>query len=140
MSAYILAAEVSMRLTLLAALLAVAGCKSVVVGDWQSDSELANGKRNELSVSSDGSAEATIFATPDNAHDTWVRFEFEADWEQDGDEYDFEMQCEQGQWVGNDFKMECQVIEEEEDGDHKLDCHGEAKWTNYPFDWERGSP
>jgi hypothetical protein len=129
-----------MRLTLVAALLAVAGCKSVVVGDWQSDTELANGRRNELSVSSDGSAEATIFATPDNAHDTWVGFAFEAEWEQDGDEFDFLMECDQGPCDGNDFKMECQVIKEEEDGDEKLDCNGAAKWTNYPFDWERDSP
>jgi hypothetical protein len=127
-----------MRLAFLAAALVLGGCSSPVEGNWQSDTELGNGRRNEMSVSADGTAEATVFATPKDDRGNWVRFEFEAEWQQDGSEFDFDMECKVGPCDGNNFKMECEVIEEEADGDEKLNCAGSVKWQEYPFDWERG--
>lgn len=116
----------------------LAGCSDPVEGDWQSDSELGNGRRNELSVFGDGTAEATIFATPKNEPAVWHRFEFDADWEKNDTEFDFKMDCNVGPCNGDDFDMECKVIKDEADDDaEKLDCTAHDKWAAYPFDWER---
>lgn len=125
-----------MRLTLLAAALVLTGCSAPVIGDWRSDQELGNERHNTLSVYDDLTAEAVIFATPKNDLGYWVRFDYDADWEDLDDEFDFDMECKEGPCEGEDFTMSCQVLESD-DGVEMLDCEGEDRWQDYPFDWER---
>jgi hypothetical protein len=115
-------------------------CSAPVVGNWQSDSELGNGKRNQLAVYDDFTAEATIHATPVNDTNTWIEFRFDAVWQDEGEEFDFEMTCDKGSCTkADEFTMECVAVEED-DGDEMLDCNAGQLWSKYPFDWERVVP
>ncbi len=111
-------------------------CDAPVVGTWESDSKLGNGKRNKLETLSDNTGDATIWATSCKDCDDWVQFEFDVEWEDKGLEFDLKMECDKGPCDGDDFEMECEVIEED-DGDEKMDCKGSGKWKSYPFDWRR---
>ena len=123
------------------ALLLVA-CDAPVVGDWRSDNALTDGSRNTMSVASDLSGTAKFHATPANDTGAWVRFDFdftgqEAD---DGMSWRFKMTCTADSSVpcdADDFKMDCQVIDEGSSAPMKMKCQGSAKWTGYPFDWEQ---
>jgi hypothetical protein len=121
---------------LVLALLGTACSDPPVVGEWQSDKKLGNGSKNQLSVFDDFTGEATVYATPIGAPDQWVKFRFNIDWEDEVDEFDLEMDCRGDACADDDFKMECEVIEED-DGDEKLDCTANKKWSQYPFNWER---
>jgi len=118
------------------------GCGGLpVAGDWESDKKLSNGEKNTLDVYDDFTADAKIYATPTSDPTTWVRFEFDVDWytlETDG-QYRFDLTCSDGPCDGDDFTMECNLIEIESDGAklQKLDCNGESKWDHYPLQWER---
>ena len=58
-------------------------------------------------------------------------------WQDEGETFDFDLNCEKGICTkADEFKMECLAVEED-DGDEKLDCTGDQLWSDYPFDWER---
>lgn len=111
-------------------------CDAPVVGFWESDAKLGNGKRNKLEVRSDLTGDATIWATTCTACTDWTEFKFDVEWEDQGFEFDLEMDCDDGPCDGANFKMECEVIEED-DGTEKMDCKADNSWASYPFDWQR---
>jgi hypothetical protein len=124
---------------LVPAALLLAACDAPVVGDWRSDNQLTDGSRNTMSVDGDLAGTAKFHATPANDTGAWVRFEFdftgkEAD---DGMSWRFSMSCSSGPCNGDDFKMNCQVIDEGSNSPVKMKCTGNARWTGYPFDWEQ---
>jgi len=124
-----------LTLTLLAGCaLASTACSAPVSGKWRSDKTLGNGEKNKLEVFDDNKADATIYAASKSTPDVWVEFDFDADWEDQGTEFDFEMQCDKGPCDGDDFIMECEVIDTD-DGD-KMDCTANNKWSEYVFNWE----
>lgn len=119
-----------------------AGCGSnPVLGEWESDRTLSNGKKNDLDVFEDYTGEAKIYATPLSDPNAWVRFEFDVAWEDFGNgEYEFDLDCVEGPCDSDNFDMDCEVLEvENDDGEklHKLDCEGDRKWADYPLQWER---
>lgn len=118
---------------------AMAGCSSPPVGSWQSDSKLPNGEYNKLVVDGDFIGEAKIYATPANDTTFWVKFKFDVDGAQteEGTAWVFSMNCKSGPCSGDDFKMTCEVISEGADQADKMNCTGNKKWDDYPFDWER---
>lgn len=107
-----------------------------MVGFWESDGKLGNGERNKLEVRSDLTGEAEIWATTCTACNDWVEFKFDVEWEDQGLEFDLDMECDKGPCDGANFKMECEVIEES-DGAEKMDCKGDGSWKGYAFDWQR---
>jgi hypothetical protein len=112
-------------------------CDAPAVGTWESDAKLGNGKRNKLELLSDYTGSATVYATTCTACTDWTDFKFKVEWEEDGAEaVDLDMKCKSGPCDGNDFAMECEVVEEE-DGAEKMDCKANGNWDAYPFDWER---
>ncbi len=120
--------------------LVLGACDAPVVGSWQSDKKLPNGSRNKLTVESDLTGSATIYATPANDHNSWTKFKFDVEGEEanDGYRFDFNMDCKSGGCDGADFKMKCEVIDTtDEDAPDKMDCEGNKRWDDYPFDWER---
>lgn len=132
--------NVFLSIFLLPLLLALAACDNPVVGSWRSDKKLPNGQRNSLTVEDDLSGKATIYATPEYDHTYWVKFKFKFDGKEkdDGYRWDFDMNCSSGPCNGDDFEMECAVYDgDDNDGLDKLNCKGDARWANYPFDWER---
>jgi hypothetical protein len=112
-------------------------CGAPVVGEWESDSKLGNGKRNELTLFDDESGEGTIYATPASDPAAWTTFEFEVEWTDNVDQFDLEMKCDKGPCNGDNFDMECEVIVPDDGTVDKLDCKAEGKWSKYPFDFER---
>jgi hypothetical protein len=127
------------RATFLLALLAAgaAGCASPpVLGVWRSDDKLGNGERNKLVVNEDFTGSATIYATPKGQPQSWQKFKFDVAWEDEVEEFDFKMKCASDACTDADeFTMECQAIEMD-DGAYKMDCDGNKRWADYPFDWE----
>ncbi len=119
----------------LAAFLLV-GCDAPIVGDWRSDKKLGNGERNKLHVWDDYTGQALIYATPTGDPSAWVKFTFDLDWEDETEEFDLHMDCDTGPCDGDDFTMECEVVDEGDDTVLKLNCQGNKKWANYPLDWE----
>jgi hypothetical protein len=126
-----------LRLGFLSCLLLLTACDAPVVGLWESDAKLGNGERNKLEVIDDTTGDAKIWATTCAECADWVRFKFDFDWEDQGLEFDFKMECKDGPCDGADFKMECEVIEEEGTGEEKMDCKGDGDWASYAFDWQR---
>jgi hypothetical protein len=124
------------RLALLACLLPLTACHAPAVGFWESDSKLGNGERNKLQLYDDLGGKAEIWATTCETCNDWVEFKFDVEWEEQGTEFDLDMECSKGNCDGSDFKMECEVIEEDS-GEEKMDCKGDGSWSNYPFDWQR---
>ncbi len=118
-------------------LLLTSACDAPLVGNWESDSKLDNGERNKLEVFGDFTGEAEVWATSCRSCNDWTEFKFDFDWEEDGTEFDLEMDCDDGPCDGADFKLECEVIEEEGSGEEKLDCKGDGLWESYPFDFQR---
>jgi hypothetical protein len=126
---------------LLPAALALAACDAPVVGSWQSDVKLTDGTRNMLAVNSDLSGDAKIHATPANNTLAWVsfRFNFTGTESEDGMSWRFYMSCASstsGPCNGDDFKMDCQVVDEGTGAPIKMECEGNNRWAPYPFDWE----
>jgi hypothetical protein len=115
------------------------GCGSPLVGDWESDKSLPNGEKNEMTILSDGTGDAQVFATPQSQPDNWVEFEFDVDWEQDDEKFDVDMSCKKGPCDSDDFKMSCKVIDEDKGLTYKLECEvtKNARWQTYPFGWEK---
>lgn len=126
-----------LRLGSLALLLSLSACSSPIVGFWESDSKLGNGQRNELDIFDDNTVEAEIYATTCKECEDWVKFKFEGDWEEFDLEFELDLECQEGNCDGADFKMDCEVIEEEGSGEEKMDCKGDGLWENYAFDWQR---
>lgn len=127
-------------LALIAVSLLAAACSNPVEGEWRSDKQLPNEQRNSMTVDSDFSGKATIYATPAFDLGAWAKFKFEFDGEEkdDGYRWDFEMDCKSEQCNGDDFKMKCKVFSGDDNGGlDKLNCTGDGRWTDYPFDWER---
>jgi hypothetical protein len=126
---------------LVPAALALAACGAPVVGSWESDINLTPpppwGTRNKMTVESDLTGEARIYATPSSDHTAWssLKFEFEGQEADDGLSWRFAMSCVNEACNGDDFKMDCQVIDTGADLD-KMKCTGNHKWVAYPFDWE----
>lgn len=127
------------RVTLLGVFLAgsLAACDAPIVGEWRSDKKLGNGERNVLTVASDFTGTAEIFATPASNHALWNKFEFDVEWEDDVEEYDLTMDCDKGPCDKDDFVMECIVIDEENGEVEKLECKAGGEWAKYVFDFER---
>jgi hypothetical protein len=132
-----------MRTTqLIAALLAVmfgAGCASPpLIGYWESDKRLGNDRKNKLEIYEGFTGTAKIYATPANDPNTWILFEFEVVWEDFEVEFALDLDCEEGPCEGkiNNFDMDCEVIEQEDDSE-VMDCDGDKKWKDYPFQWQR---
>jgi hypothetical protein len=123
---------------LLPASLALTGCDAPVVGKWQSDVKLTDGTRNEMTVDSDLLGEAHIHATPATNTVGWVSFNFEftGSESEDGMSWRFKMSCVTGPCNGDDFKMDCQVVDEGTDQPLKMECTANNRWAPYPFDWE----
>jgi hypothetical protein len=118
-------------------LLWLTGCDTPAVGTWESDAKLGNGKHNKLELADDLGGDATIFATSCTTCNDWTTFKFKVEWEEDGEAVDLDLECKSGPCDGNDFKMECEVSEED-DGVEKMDCSKmTGNWKSYPFDWER---
>jgi hypothetical protein len=115
------------------------GCGSPLVGDWESDKKLPNGDRNEMSILSDGTGDAKIFATPQSQPDNWVEFKFDLEWAEDAEEFDVDMNCKKGPCDSDDFKMTCVVVDEGDGSVYKLECKvtKNARWENYPFGFEK---
>ena len=130
---------VMLRLSLLVSLLALTACDAPVVGLWESDSKLGNGERNELELYSDATGDAKIWATTCKECNDWVRFKFDVVWEDQGAQFELDMECDEGPCTGSDFKMDCEVFEEAESGEEKMDCSGNGSWSGYAFDWQRGA-
>lgn len=130
-------------LTFAACLLALAtGCAAdPILGDWESERRLSNDEKNKLELYDDFTGDAEIWATPLSDPNAWYRFEFEVSWwrEEGTGQYGFDLNCTEGPCSGDDFDMDCELIEV--DGDEgplqKLDCEGEKKWENYPLQWQR---
>lgn len=114
--------------------LASVACTSPVSGKWRSDKTLGNGEKNKLEVFDDNKADATVHATPSGDPNAWVVFEFKANWEDQGEEFEFDMNCKGGPCNGDDFKMDCEVIDT--DSGDKMDCTADQKWSRYIFNWE----
>jgi hypothetical protein len=114
--------------------LASTACSPPIVGKWRSDKSLGNGEKNKLEVFDDMKADATIYATTAGDPSSWVRFDFDADWEDEGTEFDFIMKCAEGCTDEDNFVMECEVIDTDK-GD-RLDCTATKKWVGYVFNWE----
>ncbi|MBW2526120.1 MAG: hypothetical protein JRI23_18205 [Deltaproteobacteria bacterium] len=115
-------------------------CSNPIEGTWRSDKKLPNDQRNTMTVESDLTGKATIYATPayDLAFWTKFKFEFKGVEKEDGYRWDFEMDCDSDNCNGDDFEMECKVFSGEDNGGlDKLNCRGDARWEDYPFDWER---
>jgi hypothetical protein len=121
---------------------ALCACESPMVGDWQSDNKLPNGERNTMSVDSDLTGKAAIWATPNADHNYWVRFKFKLKGEEkdDGFRFDFRLTCTDsgtGECIDR-FDMDCKVYDgDENNGLDKANCKGSGSWVFYPFDWER---
>ena len=127
---------------LVPAAFALVACDAPVVGSWESDVSLSPpppwGTRNKMTVDSDLVGDARIYATPSSDHAAWssLKFEFEGSEADDGLSWRFAMSCVSEACNGDDFKMDCQVIDE--GGDPlKMKCSGNHKWGAYPFDWEQ---
>jgi hypothetical protein len=122
---------------LLPAALTLTACDAPVVGSWQSDVKLTDGSRNTMNVDSDLSGSAKIHATPASDTTAWVgfKFDFTGAEKDDGITWQFAMECVSGDCVDEDFKMDCQVIDEGSDP-VKMNCVGRGRWASYPFDWE----
>ena len=115
------------------------GCGSPLVGEWDSDKKIGNGKDNNMFIFSDATGEATIYAAPSGLEAdpaTYQRFEFDIEWTEVGSYFELEMDCSEGPCDGNDFTMECEVIRLDDDRE-KLDCDGDKNWKGYVFNWER---
>ncbi len=112
------------------------GCDAPIVGDWRSDKVLGNDKRNKLHVWSDNTGQAIIYATPASDPLNWVKFNFDIEWEDFTEEFDLHMDCNDGPCDGDDFTMECEVVDEGDDKVLKLNCNANKKWEDYPLDWE----
>ncbi|MSP26098.1 MAG: hypothetical protein EXR75_13255 [Myxococcales bacterium] len=128
------------RYALLLGLLLVcslSACDGPLVGEWRSDKKLGNDKRNSLSIASDSTGTATIYATPASDHSVWTAFEFNVSWGPDAEEFDLAMNCARGPCDNNDFVMECIVIDEQNGETEKLECDARGNWQGYVFDWER---
>lgn len=118
-------------------LLGLSACDAPVVGNWRSDHELGDAKRNQLAVYGDFTVKATVFATSVSDPASWVEFRFKGVWQDEGEIFDFDLNCDTGICTkADEFKMECLAVEED-DGDEKLDCTGDQLWSDYPLDWER---
>ena len=128
--------SLALMVAALAASFLLGGCDAPIVGDWRSDKKLANGERNKLNIWSDYTGNAIMYATPAYDHTTWVKFKFDVVWEDETEEFDLKMDCRSGPCDGDDFTMECQVIDEGDDQLLKLGCDGNKKWSDYPLDWE----
>jgi hypothetical protein len=126
-------------LAVIATLLLV-GCEAPIVGDWRSDKKLGNGKRNKLHVWDDYTGQAIIYATPAYDPLTWVKFDFDIAWEDETEQFDLHMDCDDGPCDGDDFTMECEVVDEGDDKTIKLNCKANKKWKDYPLDWEEDLP
>lgn len=125
------------RFVLPFALLSLTACSAPVVGEWLSDSKLSNGEKNRLTVYSDNTGDARVFATSKTDLQSYTKFKFTFDWEPDGDAFDFKMKCSDGPCDNDDFDMGCKVISESDDRADKMDCKGSDRWKDYPFNWER---
>jgi len=127
---------------LIAATALLCGCDSPIVGEWESDKKLDNGKRNKMTILSDGTGDSKIWATPANNVNGWVEFKFDITWEDFDTEFELDMDCDSApdglSCSDNDFRMDCEVIEDDnDDGFEKADCKGNKNWKQYPFDWQR---
>ncbi len=112
-------------------------CDPPIVGFWESDNKLSNGKRNKMNIESDFIGEALIYATPKNDLNQWDKFKFDLIWEDEVEEFDIKLDCVSGPCDGADFIMECKVIDEGKDVVDKLECKANHDWADYPFDWQR---
>jgi len=113
-------------------------CDAPVVGEWESD-RLGNDEKNELFAYSDLTGEATIWVTPKDDLDNWIKFKFDLIWEDEGTEFDFEFECDSKSCSSDDdFKMECEVVEPDDNTEDRLDCKSKnSRWKSYPLQWER---
>lgn len=114
-------------------------CTSPLVGEWDSDRKIGNGKDNNMFIYSDGTGEAEIYAAPAGLEadpGAYHRFDFEIAWTDEGSYFELDMECDKGPCDGADFTMECEVIRLDDDRE-KLDCDGDKNWKRYVFNWER---
>ncbi len=105
------------------------GCASPVEGEWQSREKLSNKERNRLIVLGDGTANLKMYtALAPSAGLTKIKFE--GTWLDDGDEYEFELECDSGCPSGTsvDFRMDCVLGENE-----ALDCEARAPFKDYGY-------
>jgi len=116
----------------------LAGCAASPEGDWQSDTKLGNGEKNEMSLTAgDMRGSATLWATR-AGESSFTEFEFDVEWqEKRNGEYEFDLECDSGPCEdgANDFEMECDFIETTTG--EKLDCEGDGRWSNAVLQWER---
>ena len=128
---------VQIRFLLIASVALCACADAPVVGDWESNT-LGNGEKNKLTVESDFNGSAELFVTPKGQPDNWSAIEFKLEWEDEGDEFDLAMECDSDNCDGDDFVMECEVIEPEDETEDRLDCKTTSdKWADYPLQFER---
>ena len=125
------------RTAIVFALPLLTACSSPLVGEWLSDSKLSNGEKNRLTVYSDNTGDARIFATSKVDLQSYTKFKFTFDWKPNGEEFDFDMKCSDGPCDNDDFDMDCKIIREGDNRADKMDCKGSARWKDYPFNWER---
>ncbi len=123
--------------TLASLTLFCSACDPPIVGFWESDRKLSNGKRNQMSIESDFTGEAVIYATPTSDLNQWEKFSFDLIWEDEVEEFDIKLTCRSGACEDADFIMECAVIDEGKDVVDKAQCTASKSWSKYPFDWQR---
>ena len=126
-------------IALIASLIGLTACaQAPVIGEWESNKRLRNGKRNKLELREDFTGSAKIFATPIEDETTWIKFTFDVTWEDLGAEFEIDLNCDSGPCSGNanDHDQVCEALLED-DGDEKLDCKADRKWKKYPFQWRR---
>lgn len=118
--------------------LVAAGCGgSPVVGNWVSLHTMDGNRLDQLVATEDGSGQALLFATPENDLTRWTQFVFGGSWTDGGSSFVFDLKCQQGPCMDDDFVMTCQMVDEHNGQPFKLDCKGTGKWEKYPFDWQQ---
>jgi hypothetical protein len=124
------------RLTGVICALGLTGCSYAIERDWESLDTLGNGQLNRLSAYTDKTADATVYATRASDPNSWTKFYFEGTWAESNDYFVFDFACKAGPCDADDFRMTCQIIDENNDQTFKLDCEADRNWKSYPFSWQ----
>ncbi|NJK32315.1 MAG: hypothetical protein HC927_07840 [Deltaproteobacteria bacterium] len=104
------------------------GGERPVVGEWESIGEDTDHWARML-IEPDLDGEATIDAY---FGETLLRFEFDIEVWQSGNEWEFDMACKGSVDCSEyDFVMECKLAE------GVLSCEGDGPWTDYLLEWTR---
>lgn len=120
-----------------AAAIICGGCSSPLPGEWSTD-VVANGRKSEMTLESDGTGDATIISFVSLDGEQYVAQEtFDIDWQESGSDYELDMRCTGSDVYGascgaSDFTMDCELRGD----DDELKCSGDRRYENYEFRWE----